>query len=324
MNRDFDDNIDDIFAGYAPAAPRIVQPPAGSIILDWSEAEAEDALGPREFTEICSKCRGSGLYNGLSQHGRKCFACKGAGKFVRKTSPEQRAKARTQAVARKGRVEQQAREAFVAAHPDIAAWIEAKRPTFGFAASMFEAVGKYGHLTEGQLAACERLMAKDAARKSESEARAAGAPAVVVDRLMVAFNAAVAARLKHPKMRFDGFVASLAPVTGKNAGAVYLKSTPVKVGRLEARLARGLTGHDGVEQEAGVYLGKIVAGKLHTSRECTPAQRDAIVAAMADPTAAAVAYGRKTGTCCCCGRELENAESVRLGIGPICAEKFAL
>ena len=32
-------------------------------------------------------------------------------------------------------------------------------------------------------------------------------------------------------------------------------------------------------------------------------------------------YGKKFGTCCLCGRELTNAESVELGIGPICRER---
>lgn len=33
-------------------------------------------------------------------------------------------------------------------------------------------------------------------------------------------------------------------------------------------------------------------------------------------------YGQQTGTCCQCGRELTNENSIREGIGPICAGKF--
>lgn len=33
-------------------------------------------------------------------------------------------------------------------------------------------------------------------------------------------------------------------------------------------------------------------------------------------------YGQMTGTCCNCGRTLTNEESIRDGIGPICAGKF--
>lgn len=33
-------------------------------------------------------------------------------------------------------------------------------------------------------------------------------------------------------------------------------------------------------------------------------------------------YGRRTGTCCSCGRRLTNPTSINAGIGPICAEGF--
>ena len=32
--------------------------------------------------------------------------------------------------------------------------------------------------------------------------------------------------------------------------------------------------------------------------------------------------GRKSGVCCCCGRELTDSESVANGIGPVCASKW--
>jgi hypothetical protein len=39
---------------------------------------------------------------------------------------------------------------------------------------------------------------------------------------------------------------------------------------------------------------------------------------------AAVRYGRQTGRCSCCGRELTNKASIDAGIGPICASKWGL
>lgn len=36
----------------------------------------------------------------------------------------------------------------------------------------------------------------------------------------------------------------------------------------------------------------------------------------------AKAYGRATGTCCCCGKTLTNPDSIAAGIGPICAQGF--
>jgi hypothetical protein len=41
-----------------------------------------------------------------------------------------------------------------------------------------------------------------------------------------------------------------------------------------------------------------------------------------DPAKAAKLHGMQTGNCCCCGRELTNKQSISLGIGPICAEKY--
>ena len=298
---DLNDNIDDIFAGIAPAAPRVVKPAEPAPLdLDWGEAEAEDAQGPREFVENCSKCGGRGRF--VSYSGRvlgSCFACKGVGHFVRKTSPEQRAKARVQAVDRKVRTDRETLAAFAAEQPAIAAWIEARRERFEFAQAMHDAIIKFGSLTERQIATCERLAASDAARAAESQARVASAPTVETDRLMAAFDAAKARGIKRPKMRFEGFQASLAGAESRNAGAVYLK-------------------------DGETYLGKIAGGKLQASRECSDAQRAAIVSTMADPLAAAVAYGRRTGACSICGRELTVKESIDRGIGPICAERFGL
>ena len=63
----------------------------------------------------------------------------------------------------------------------------------------------------------------------------------------------------------------------------------------------------GSQRPGGTYSGQIEAEL-------------AIIAA--DPRAAAAAYGAITGKCCCCGRQLEDADSVARGIGPVCAQKF--
>jgi hypothetical protein len=44
----------------------------------------------------------------------------------------------------------------------------------------------------------------------------------------------------------------------------------------------------------------------------------------ADPIRHAKAYGTETGACCFCARELSTAESVGVGYGPICADKYGL
>lgn len=69
------------------------------------------------------------------------------------------------------------------------------------------------------------------------------------------------------------------------------------------------------------YLGKIVGGKFHghyISNEMTAA----VAAACANPVEQAIEYGRMTGACSCCNRELTNPESIERGIGPVCAKKY--
>jgi len=44
----------------------------------------------------------------------------------------------------------------------------------------------------------------------------------------------------------------------------------------------------------------------------------------ADPLAAAIAHGKETGQCSCCGKTLTKQESIDLGIGPICRQKWGL
>lgn len=214
------------------------------------------------FDHKCRKCGGSGKYDKR----RSCFACDGTG-MVRGPSFRM--------------VE------FAERHPQVAEWINANRSTDNFAESMAQSIAQYGSLTTNQLAACERNV----------RAPKTSAPTVSTDKLMAAFDAATSSGLKRPKLRFDGFQASLAPMTGKNPGAVYLK-------------------------DGEIYLGKIAGGKFMASRDASSDQIAVIIATMADPLAAAVAFGKRTGMCSCCGAELTNSQSIERGIGPICAEKF--
>jgi hypothetical protein len=47
-----------------------------------------------------------------------------------------------------------------------------------------------------------------------------------------------------------------------------------------------------------------------------------IMGAANDPLNAAIRYGKVSGSCSCCGRELTDPKSIEAGIGPICATKF--
>ena len=293
MNISFDDleNPDDFIA----------RPAKELVAVDHSAT----VLPPGTFWENCSKCRGSGIYYGRSSRGSKCFPCKGAGGFARKTTAEQRAKAKVSREAAKVRNADAAWDAFVVASPEVAAWISSRKATFNFAANMDQAVRKYGSLTEGQLSAIARCQVADKAfaeRKArEAEERAqvvANAPVLDIAKIEQTIQTALGNRIKRPILRLADFKFSPAPSTGKNAGAIYVKAT------------------------SGDYLGKVQGGKFVRSYTCDAVTEAEIVKVASDPAAAAVAYGKKYGQCSCCGKELSDPISVERGIGPVCATKF--
>ena len=280
-----------------------------SDLLGDAETFARDVLAPSKvtstvtFEEKCRDCRGTGTF--YSYSGRPvgpCFKCKGAGVRRYKQSSEQREKAREAAAAK--RLQQAATAAdqaaaWLEANPAEADWLRECAPKFEFAQSMLEALLKYGHFTEKQEAAVRSATAKSAARKAQWAAeraeRDANKASIDVSRIALAFDTAKANGLKWPKLRLADFVFKPA---SKHPGTIY------------------------VTNHGDVYLGKVAAGLFTRSRDCTAELEVAIVAAAGDPYAAAVATGHQTGICACCGRELTNAESVALGIGPICRDKW--
>jgi hypothetical protein len=124
-----------------------------------------------------------------------------------------------------------------------------------------------------------------------------GSTAIDVTKITAAFERAHGKGLKRPKVTFKSIQFSRAPDSGKNPGAIYVK--------------------DGEE-----YLGKVLAGRFYPVKACDEARRAEIVTIAADPGAAAKAHGLKVGWCSCCGRELTDPNSIALGIGPICQERF--
>lgn len=73
------------------------------------------------------------------------------------------------------------------------------------------------------------------------------------------------------------------------------------------------------------WFGRIhTDGRLELSGKADPGIADALVAFAADPAGQATAFGRETGNCCFCGIELTHGNSIKLGYGPICADKWGL
>lgn len=250
------------------------------------------------YEQPCRSCRGTGRF--YSYTGRlvgNCFKCKGTGKQAFKTAPEVRERNRQNAADVKARKATESIESFKAAHGDEFAWIIDRAPRFNFAAEMLTALGKYGHLTERQLATVTRLMLQDrerdaqrAAAKAEAEANAVEVDITPIIRSM---EKAFANDIKRPLIRLAEFKFAY------RDGTIYVRN-----------------------RSGDVYYGKIVDGRLFTSRDCTAEDKATIVRVAANPEEEAIAYGRREGACAICGRTLTNHESIDRGIGPICANKF--
>lgn len=286
--------------------------PAGEVRVEPIRAPAN--YKPKTFSENCPKCGGDGHYHAPSNRGNRCFMCDGKGKLTFKTSPEARTKAKTSAANRKAKkaneaaqIRAEAVEAWSKANPEVFAELVAgvSRDN-GFCISLMSKLNQWGSLTDGQVTAVLNGKQKRAQAEAERAAREAAAPAADtagIDRLKLAFDTAIANAkakgrgLKMPRITIGAVVISPAKATSSNPGAIYVK-------------------------EAGEYLGKIKDGRFYGVRACTPEQEKRVLAFIADPKAAAQAYGIETGVCCICNATLTNKASIEIGIGPICATKF--
>lgn len=280
---DLNDSLDDLLGG--PIVGPAKAPPASYV--------------PPDYSEPCSKCRGSGIWRGGRSSG-PCFACKGAGRLKFKTSPDHRAKARGRSAESKATKTETAINTFKAEHPDVWAWMDGS--TFPFAVSLREALAKYGSLTENQLAAARRGIEKLAAAKAASVERVETAKTIDMSKIEAAF-AKAGAKLKRPLLRVAGFKIYPAKAGSRNEGSLYV---------------RGLS----ADKSEEIYLGRITGAKFIRSRECSTEQETTLLDAASDPQRAAIAYGRLTGHCACCGRLLTDPDSVARGIGPICADGY--
>ena len=259
----------------------------------------------QRFEEGCPKCNGRGKF--VSWSGRvvgDCFACKGMGKKVFKTSSATREQNREKAMERKEKIATQSVEDFKAANQAEYEWLVMTAPRWDVAASLLAGLHRYGDLTEKQMGLIRNAIARDVARAVARENAVTNAPAVDaagIDRLKESFDKAVAYSAAKglklsPRITIDGMTISPAKANSANPGALYVKA--------------GQT-----------YLGKVAQGKFYAARECTPADTAKVQSFIADPQEAAKVYGQTTGTCCICNATLRSDWKLK-GIGPICAEKF--
>lgn len=248
--------------------------------------------------EPCKKCGGSGKFRGYT--GRvlgDCFTCKGAGKMAYKQSAETRAANRDAAERRKAKAQVEAAAPWIEANAVEYGTLVALAGSNGFFADLLAKLMKWGSLTDRQTDTIRREMAKTQLRQEQRD----NAPVLdkAFDRIIAAFDRAREKAVKLPKMRLGDFYISW------NPKGIYVKS-----------LTR--TAPDGGRE----YLGKIVDGKFFRARACTDEEQAALLAVVADPEAAANAYGQRTGTCSICGLKLTREESIERAVGMVCWSKY--
>jgi hypothetical protein len=305
---EINDSLDGIFGKEAP--------PKAEVHVDRGNFKTGKDYEPtvnRLVVEKCKSCRGTGRFYGYS--GRDfgpCYKCKGKGERAYKTTTEQRARQREKAADK--RTEAQAKlaeeiRAYTETHKELVNWLIAAKQrnikrdgTFDFPAKMIEAIDKYGSLTDAQVAACEKLMAKDKERQAEWAKRDATRVEMDAGKITEAFAKARGDAsldgdgLLNLKLRLDTFQFS---PDRQNVSDVWVK-------------------------EGNTWCGKIEGGKFKRFKNCTDDQEARIKVCCDDPAAAAKAYGLRFKNCSCCGRVLTNEQSRQLGIGPICAAKWGL
>lgn len=245
----------------------------------------------------CPSCGGTGKYRGFRVHqeASECFSCAGRGFTL--LDPR---KIKDRNVKRKATIAKKRTDGiadFRDANPDLYTAMLANQWS-SFLAGLIQQLNERGFLSVNQIAAAQRTVDQIAAKeKAKAEAKAQGTKAVDIAAIEALFATANSNGLKRPKFRADGIEISQAAATGQNPGALYVKA-------------------------GSEYQGKIVGGKFMPVRATLPDTFAKVEAVAADPLGQARLYGKLTGVCGCCGRELTDPVSIERGIGPICESKW--
>jgi hypothetical protein len=169
-----------------------------------------------------------------------------------------------------------------------------------FAASLMAKAQQYGTLTEKQ--ACWVLDLTQRATQPKA------APVQVDLSGVRKMFAAAKGQLKHPKIRLKAgtqpVVLSLAGQRSKYTGQVMVT--------------------DGGPFGDNLWFGRVEGDSFHASRHVTQDVTQLLQSLSDDPVAILGTYGRMTGACSLCGRDLTDDESVQRGVGPVCLKKWGL
>lgn len=184
-------------------------------------------------------------------------------------------------------------------------FIEANHRGHSFLSSIHNQMTTWSGLTTGQIAATQRIMDERANRHRQTAAgeilehRVASQTLQNVGPLFAAIRAASATN-RNARLRLGEYQFRMSP----SRATIYIRN------------ANGTR-----------YIGKVYENGrvVNNGMPLSETEIDSLNAILAMPLMdAAVAYGRATGNCACCGRLLTDPDSVRRGIGPICIQTFNL
>ena len=160
---------------------------------------------------------------------------------------------------------------------------------------------KFNKLSPAQYAWAHKL-AVDNVKKQPNVAQVSDAQVSQFEALFNAFEAAKAKGAKRLTLRFNGV--NVKP--NRDLTALWVTS------QTETE-----QGNYGLQPK---YLGKVT--RISMDSRLSDDVKEVIMLASKDPLTAAIQYGKVSGECSCCGRELTDPQSIERGIGPICATKF--
>ena len=164
-----------------------------------------------------------------------------------------------------------------------------------FAASLVEQYKKRKTLSEKQTFAAVAMLAKIKQKQAD---RKSNMISLDVSNIMIVLDKSDES-VKTPKIRVGDFVFSKPHPNSVNAGALYIK-------------------------HHGEYIGKVTGGYYLPVGNVAEDTVTEIKEICKDSLESAVAYGRRTGNCAVCNRDLTRHDSIDRGIGPICAERLGL
>jgi len=248
----------------------------------------------------CVRCSGTGKYSGfrVNQPASECFSCGGKGWHKRSWADRQATKAKREATMACNLADRQAE--LTDSHGDLITALRGMVSWNSFAASLVEQFNMRGKLSEKQLESAQRMVAKTQA-KQEERLQANTHNVGNVSRIVKMFDDALAAGKNRRALKFAKF-------DGDTLVAA-LKLTPARAPRRDLWVTVD-----------GEFAGGIDANGRFKAKFGSPAWLPETLAQLAaNPEKETRMYGRKTGECCCCGRQLTDPKSVEAGIGPICA-----